>query len=291
MIEVKQVSKEFANQTILNQIDFSVDAGEIVGILGKNGVGKSTLIRMILGELQPNSGEILLFDEKKVTSKLKEKIGVLLQESICLPSLTVKESLMLFQTYYTNYYAVEELLELVHLSQHAKKMCHELSGGQLRRLNFAYAIVGKPQLLILDEPTVGMDFQLREELWAYIRKLSAAGTTVVLTTHHVEEIEALCERVIFLKEGAIAHDGSLKSLKNKYEKAWISIDKYKGKLPELKNVTEVTIQKDKLLLESSNLDALIYELVEKKVKFKHLETQHTTFLDVYRDLMEDKADE
>lgn len=216
-LQVSDLSKRYAANTVLAGVDLTLAAGEVLCILGPNGAGKTTLISIILGLLKADSGEVRLFGQLQAgisrSNALRQKLGVMMQIGSLSANLTVFEQCDLFSSYYSNGYSAAELVALAGLEQHSKQRFGRLSGGQKQRLLFALALAAKPQLVFLDEPTLGMDVAARRSLWQQIRQLKQQGVAVVLTTHYLEEAEQLADRILVLDQGVIVAGGSPAELK------------------------------------------------------------------------------
>ncbi|GAB2912752.1 ABC transporter ATP-binding protein [Rheinheimera gaetbuli] len=216
-LQVTGLTKCYANATVLAGLDMTMAAGEVLCILGPNGAGKTTLISIILGLVKADSGEVRLFEQLQAGSNrstaLRQKLGVMMQIGSLSANLTVFEQCDLFSSYYTNGYSAAELVALAGLEQHSQQRFGRLSGGQKQRLLFALALAAKPQLVFLDEPTLGMDVAARQSLWQQIRQLKQQGVAVVLTTHYLEEAEQLADRIMVLHHGQIIAQGSPAELK------------------------------------------------------------------------------
>ncbi len=173
IVDIKNLSKEFKGKKAVEDVSFSIQPGEVVAILGPNGAGKSTSILMMLGLLHPTSGEVSLFNQQPQHQKVRERIGVMLQQVSLMDALKVKEVLALFRSYYPNPLSMEEMIRLTGLEENElNKRTEKLSGGQKRRVSFALAMAGNPDLVFFDEPTVGMDSTSRREFWARVRQLA-----------------------------------------------------------------------------------------------------------------------
>lgn len=209
MISAQAVRKRYGPLLALNGVDFTVDAGELVAVLGPNGAGKTTLIEIMEGFQRPDSGRVTVLgtDPYCEGPRLRERVGVMLQECEPEPYLSVTELLELYRGYYRKPRPVAGLLDRVGLRSKADARIRTLSGGQRRRLDLAVALVGNPELVFLDEPTTGFDPEARHAAWEVVRDLRDSGTTVVLTTHYLEEAEALADRVVVLAEGAVRAEG------------------------------------------------------------------------------------
>ena len=217
-ISLRQLSKTYqGGKRALDEVSLDVPRGEIFGLLGPNGAGKSTLINILAGMVNKTSGtaEIWGFDIDQHPRNAKASIGIVPQEILFDPFFTPKETLDI----YAGLYGVPkrerrsmELLRAVHLEDKANAYARTLSGGMKRRLMVAKAMVHSPPVLVLDEPTAGVDVQLRQQLWAYVRELNAGGVTVVLTTHYLEEAEELCDRIAIINHGRVIANQPTRSL-------------------------------------------------------------------------------
>jgi ABC-2 type transport system ATP-binding protein len=208
IIQIEGLVKRYKDFTAVNGVDLEVRAGEIFGILGPNGAGKTTTLEMIEGLRQPDSGTITVagFDAVRESEKVRRVIGVQLQTTALFPYLTSRELIELFGNFYQlpdPAARVDELLALVDLQAKAKSRVDEMSGGQQQRLSIALALVNQPLVTFLDEPTTGLDPHARRSLWKAIQGVRDSGTTVVLTTHYMEEAEVLCDRVAIMDSGRI----------------------------------------------------------------------------------------
>ncbi len=213
IIEVNSVSKTFKHKKAVNNVSFHVNKGEIVALLGPNGAGKTTTMSMMLGLKDPTEGTVSIFGKSPKHRDVRNSLGAMLQEVSVIDSITAEEAIELFRSYYTNPIAKETLLQLSNLKSERKQRCEKLSGGQKRRLNFALALAGNPDLLFLDEPTVGMDITSRRTFWETIRKLASEGKTIILTTHYLEEADALANRILLFANGKIIADGTPDEMK------------------------------------------------------------------------------
>jgi ABC-2 type transport system ATP-binding protein len=205
VVLVQKLVKRYGDLTAVDRISFQVDRGEIFGLLGPNGAGKTTTVECLEGLRIPDEGELRVLGERPSPTNyaLKAKLGIQLQETAFLSRLTVEETLALFGRLYPRRRKVSELVELVALTEKRHSPVRDLSGGQRQRLAVALALVNDPELLILDEPTAGLDPQARRALWEVITQLKGEQKTVLLTTHYMEEAEALCDRVAILDHGRI----------------------------------------------------------------------------------------
>jgi len=214
VIEVEGLTKRFGSLVAVNDVSFSVERGEIFGLLGKNGAGKTTTVEILEGYQSPDGGrvEVLGVDPKKGGGAWKDRIGLVLQDSDFDPSHTVTETVKLFAGFFSHPRSVAETLDLVGLSDKANVRIGRLSGGQRRRVDVALGIIGTPELLFLDEPTTGFDPSARREFWTMLEGLRSAGTSILLTTHYMEEAQHLCDRIAILAAGRIVAEGTSTSL-------------------------------------------------------------------------------
>ncbi|MBO0688282.1 MAG: ABC transporter ATP-binding protein [Candidatus Dormibacteraeota bacterium] len=200
--------KSYGSVEALKGVDISIAEGEVVAILGPNGAGKTTAINLMLGLRKPTRGRARLFGLDPGDRRARSRCGVMLQESGVLSSLHVRELVGQFRSYYPNSMPVDRAIAMAGLEAEADRQSAKLSGGQRQRLYYALAVCGDPDLLFLDEPTVGMDVESRRAFLAEIRSFAAVGRTVVLTTHYLEEADELAQRVIVIDRGSVIADGS-----------------------------------------------------------------------------------
>jgi ABC-2 type transport system ATP-binding protein len=205
IITVKNLTKRYGKQIAVNDVSFTVKEGEIFGILGPNGAGKTTTLEMIEALRPIDDGQAILdgIDVAKNPNQIKQKVGVQLQATAFFDNLTLTELLHMFAGLYGKTVNAEKLLNDVQLGDRAKSSVTELSGGQKQRFTIASALVNDPRILILDEPTTGLDPQARRNLWELIQELRKKGLTIILTTHYMDEAELLCDRIAVMDEGKI----------------------------------------------------------------------------------------
>ncbi|EPG64938.1 ABC transporter ATP-binding protein [Leptospira wolffii] len=218
IISVKNVTKQFKDITAVNDLSLEIGKGEFVALLGPNGAGKTTLIEMLEGIQFPDSGEIRLLGTswKEKETFLRANIGLALQETRFMDRATVWETLKLFGSFYKAPESrLHEILELTRLTEKQKSFVNNLSGGQRQRLALGVSIMNKPEILFLDEPTTGLDPGARRDIWKILQDLRKEGTTMILTTHYMEEAEVLCERIIVMDKGRILDQGTLSDLLGK----------------------------------------------------------------------------
>ena len=204
----KQVTCQIGKRTILDQISLTMKQGAITGILGPNGAGKTTLLNLIIGLRQPSAGTISIFHEKlsEQGSKLRRRMGVVFQETALYDDLTTFENLRFAASFYQVPHPqrrIKEVLELLALSERAHDRIHTLSGGLQRRVAIARALLHSPDLLLIDEPTLGVDVEARHAIWSHLRFLKSTGTTIVVSTNYLDEVLTLCDMVAVLRSGKL----------------------------------------------------------------------------------------
>ena len=301
VIEVKKLTKKYKDLKAVDNLSFSVYEGEILGLLGPNGSGKSTTINSILSLLNYNEGSIKIFGKEMTPDAydIKAKIGVVFQDVAVFDELTVYDNINYFCGLYIKdkkirEQYINEAMDLVGITEFKKYYPKQLSGGLLRRLNIACGIAHKPKLIFLDEPTVAVDPQSRNNILEGIKKLSKDGATIVYTTHYMEEVEILCNRIIILDKGKIIAEGTtdeLKKLANIEEKIIIESneldDDVINKIENLKNVDSIVYTEGVLTIsftKENNLVKLIEFLKEEKVKYNTIYSQRPTLNDVFLEL-------
>lgn len=207
------VSKRYGEVEALKAVSLDIYPGEVVAILGPNGAGKTTAVSLMLGLLRPTRGNVLLFGDNPQEAKNRTRTGAMLQISGVPETLTIAEHLELFASYYPTPLTMAEVLKLTDLTDLKHRPYGKLSGGQRQRLHLALALCGNPDLLFLDEPTTGLDVASRRALWEGVRNFIGSGRTVVLTTHYLEEADALADRVIVIDHGRIIAEGTPAEIK------------------------------------------------------------------------------
>jgi ABC-2 type transport system ATP-binding protein len=214
VVSVRGLTKSYGDFEALKGIDFEIRAGEVFGLLGPNGAGKTTTIEILEGYRKREAGEVEVLGADPETTGLdwRGRIGVVLQSSAMYENLTVAEQLAQFAGYYEHPRPVDEVIELIGLEEKRDTRARRLSGGQRRRLDLGLALIGDPELIFLDEPTTGFDPGARRRAWETIRSLSGLGKTILLTTHYLDEVEQLADRLAVLREGRIVASGTVQEL-------------------------------------------------------------------------------
>lgn len=214
-VQLTNVHKRFGAVEALKGVSLSAGPGEILALLGPNGAGKTTAIEIMLGLRRPDSGEAGIFGRNPTDPRARSLMGVMLQESGVPGTLRVREIIQLFRSYYPDPLPAAEIIRMADVADFAGTTINTLSGGQKQRVLFALSITGNPRVLFLDEPSTGLDVETRRGLWDRVRDIADRGTTVVLTTHYLEEADALAERIVILHHGNIIADGTPATLRSK----------------------------------------------------------------------------
>ncbi len=302
MIEVKHLTKKYKELKAIDDLSFVVHEKEILGLLGPNGSGKSTSINAILSLLKVDKGEIFVMGHKMTPDAydLKKDIGVVFQDVAVFDELTVYENIDYFCGLYISdkhkrKEYIKDAIQLVGLEEFQSFYPKQLSGGLLRRLNIACGIAHKPKIIFLDEPTVAVDPQSRNSILEGIQKLRDRGATIIYTTHYMEEVEILCDRIIILDKGRILATGTadeLKDLAKIEEKVTIEVvdfnEKYLEEIAFFPNVEDVTFQNNTLRIVykkgKNNLVELMEYLKKKKIKYNKIFSERPTLNDVFLEL-------
>lgn len=302
IIEVENLTKKYKELTAIDDLSFEVKKGEILGLLGPNGSGKSTTINCILSLLKYDAGTIKIFDKEMTPNSydIKKEIGVIFQDVAVFEELTVYDNIDYFCGLYirdkkTRQKYIEDAIKLVGLDDFKTFKPKQLSGGLLRRLNIACGIAHKPKLIFLDEPTVAVDPQSRNNILDGIKQLRKDGATIVYTTHYMEEVEMLCDRIIIIDKGKLLAQGTsdeLKMLANIEEKISVEVPDLKKKcIVEIKkfaSVDNVTYEENKLEVTynkgNDNLVELLNYLNKESIEYNNVLMMRPTLNDVFLEL-------
>jgi ABC-2 type transport system ATP-binding protein len=292
LASLRGARKRYGALEALAGVDLDLRGGELLALLGPNGAGKTTAIGLLLGLLRADAGTVELFGADPQEIAARRNIGVMLQDAALPPTLKVGELLRLTASYYPDPRSVAESAELAGVSDLLPRPYAKLSGGQQRRVQFALALCGRPRLLFLDEPTVGMDIQARQKLWSAIRTLVVEGCGVVLTTHYLEEAEALADRVCVLAHGRIISEGSVDALRARVAvkqvrcSTLLRLDDVAA-WPE---VVEARIEGDRLWMSTARAEALLRRLLAADATLADLEVRAAGLAEAFTELT-DAAEE
>jgi ABC-2 type transport system ATP-binding protein len=296
-IRVEGLVKRYGSFTAVDQVSFTVNRGEIFGILGPNGAGKTTILEIIEGLQAPTEGRVTVLDLdiSRHRNEVKARIGVQLQSSAYFDYLSLQEILSLLGTFYPKRIPPQTLLEQVGLLDKAGSYVKHLSGGQVQRFTVAASLINDPELIILDEPTTGLDPQARRNIWALIREIHQRGVTVVLTTHYMEEAEDLCDRLAIMDRGCLLAMDTPRNLINRLEAAYtvkLALDNplTEGQMASLNGAVEFVQELDgnayllRLKGGPSSLGKVLDEMVRSDINLERLEIAPVTLEDVFLEL-------
>ncbi|KRE87705.1 multidrug ABC transporter ATP-binding protein [Rhodanobacter sp. Soil772] len=284
--------KRYGRLTALDGADLQLHRGELLALLGPNGAGKTTAIGLLLGLIRAEAGTVELFGQDPQRIEARRRIGVMLQSAELPPTLRVGELLRLTASYYPAPRALAESAELAGVTDLLKRPYAKLSGGQQRRVQFALALCGRPELLFLDEPTVGMDIEARRKLWAAIRQLIAEGCSVLLTTHYLEEAEALADRVCVMSHGRMVHEGTVDELRARVAlkrircRSSLPLDTVRG-WPE---INEARLENERLHITAAEAEVVVRHLLAADPYLRELEVHRAGLAEAFTELTRD-ADE
>ncbi len=292
LAELRGVRKSYGKIAALDGIDLTLHGGELLALLGPNGAGKTTAIGLLLGLIRADAGTVRLFGQDPQRIQARRSIGVMLQDAALPATLRVGELIRLTASYYPSPRSLQESAQLAGVADLLDRPYGKLSGGQQRRVQFALALCGRPRLLFLDEPSVGMDVGTREKLWTAIRHLVAEGNSVVLTTHYLEEAEALANRVCVMARGRTVSEGSLDELR-----ARVSLKRVRcatrldpDTVRAWPEVAEARMDGERLWMSSGSVEALLRRLLAADAEVSALEVQAAGLAEAFTELTRD-ADE
>lgn len=267
-----EATRRYGPVTALDGVSLEVPAGQLLGLLGPNGAGKTTLLQLLAGLRRPTAGTVELFGGDPRDAARRRRLGSTPQETGLPPTLRVHEVVQFVAGHFDDPIPTGELLDQFGLAGLERRQTGGLSGGQKRRLAVAVAFVGRPDLVLLDEPTTGLDVEARHALWDAVRRYHEGGGTVVLTSHYLEEVEALAERVVVIDQGHVRVDGTLADVRSVVSARRVRLRAPDlAELPELAGVERSTREGDRHELWTADSDALVRELVTAKVPFEDLE--------------------
>ena len=275
-IELIGASKKYGKFEALKNVSFAIEKGSLVAMLGPNGAGKTTSINLMLGLRRPTAGKALIFGNDPRRIATRRRFGAMLQESGVPQLLKVTELVELFRSYYPKPLPAAQVVKLVGLEEKAGTLVKDLSGGQTQRLYFALAICGDPEVLFLDEPTVGMDVEGRRIFLRAIRNFAAGGKTVLLTTHYLEEADELAERILVIDKGNLIADGSPQEIKSRVAGSKISFTSAAPLDPAALNglpVSASDVSDHRVTLMTNDPQVVLRELFRRNVDMSNLDVR------------------
>jgi len=293
-IEARGLVKTFrsANGPVeaVRGIDLEIDPGETVAILGPNGAGKSTTIDMLLGLARPDRGHVSLFGGSVAEAVALGRIGALLQTGQLIPDLSLREIVAMMAALYPSPMDVDEAIDLTGISRLAGRRTQKLSGGESQRARFAIALVSDPELIVLDEPTAGMDVEGRRAFWATVRELAARGKTVIFATHYLEEADAYADRAVLMARGRVVADGPTTGIKARVGARTIRATLARAdrdRLARLPGVKTADVHGDTVILTCSDSDAAIRALLAAHGETRDIEITGAGLEDAFLELTSD----
>jgi ABC-2 type transport system ATP-binding protein len=267
-IRLSGLTKKFGTLTAVNDVDLTIQPGEVVALLGPNGAGKSTTIDLLLGLARPTAGTAELFGEDPRSAIVTGRVGAMLQGGALLPTTTVRESVALIHALHKHPLSIDEAMERAGVTDLAKQKIASLSGGQMQRARFAVAVVSNPDLLILDEPTAAMDVSARHSFWESMREFTDMGKTVVFATHYLDEADTFADRIVIMSDGRIIADGTPSEVKSVVSGRTLSFTLPASPgtgesetLLHLVGVTHVERKGSRILLQTEDSDATLRALL------------------------------
>jgi ABC-type multidrug transport system ATPase subunit/peptidoglycan/LPS O-acetylase OafA/YrhL len=289
--ELRSITKKFGNTTALAGVDLELRRGELLAVLGPNGAGKTSAINLWLGLIEADAGEVTLLGGSPLDIESRRGLGVMMQDVEMYRELRVRELIALSSCYYANPLSIDETLRRAGIEALAEQRYGKLSGGQKRQAQFAVAICGRPKVLFLDEPTVGLDVKAREMLWANVRTLLAEGCSIVLTTHYLEEAEALATRVAVLAKGRVIASGSVQVMRSLVARRQISCETALSpeEVRTWPSVIEVTQERTRLNIVATDAEAVVRRLLAADPALCRLEVREAGLTEAFNELTKEAA--
>ena len=285
------VHKRYGRIVALDGVDLEARPGELLALLGPNGAGKSTAVGLLLGLAEPDGGEALLFGQSPHALAARRRVGVMLQSAGMPDTLKVGELLAQTRSYYPDPLGVDECATTAGIADLLGRRYGKLSGGQQRRVQFALAISGRPKLLFLDEPTVGLDIESRQAMWTTMRSLVATGCAVLLTTHYLEEAEALADRVAVLARGRIVAEGSVRQIRARVAQRRIRCvsDLALETIGAWPDVRSVCRDGDRFEIVTDAAEAIVRQLLSADAALSELEVQRAGLAEAFMEITQEAA--
>ena len=278
--------KRFGKITALDGFNLEVGRGELLALLGPNGAGKSTAISLLLGLQRPDSGKVELFGEDPQELDARRRIGIMMQEVMLSPVMRPRELIEQVTNYYPSPYDASAVIKRLKIEDLAERRYKDLSGGQKRQVQFAMAICGRPELLFLDEPTVGLDVNARAALWQVVRELVHEGASIVLTTHYIEEAEALADRVAVMAHGKIVAGGTVDEIRNYVSRKTVA---FRSSLPpeQIKGwpeVGEFEVNSGRINIVTGDAESLLRRLLAADAEVRDVEVQRAGLAEAFAEI-------
>ena len=281
VIKVEKLSKKIKDKEILRNISFEINDGECVALIGPNGAGKTTLIDCLLGDKFMSSGQIAIQGFAPTDPRLKQLISVLPQENAVVQSLKVKELLSFFKSLYPDSLSDKEIDDLLRFSDKQKnQLAGKLSGGQKRLFSFVLALIGRPKILFLDEPTAAMDTSTRQHFWEIVNQLKKNGVTIVYSSHYIEEVEHTADRILVLHKGELIRDTTPYAMRGEEQEKHFTVPlTYQDFIGTLDQVQEIEIKQNALSFTTKEASQVWKVLQEQGCMIEEIEVRNRTLLD------------
>ena len=281
VIKVEKLSKKIKDKEILRNISFEINDGECVALIGPNGAGKTTLIDCLLGDKFMSSGQVAIQGFAPTDPRLKQLISILPQENTVVQDLKVKELLSFFQSIYPNSLSNQEIDDLLRFSDKQKnQLAGKLSGGQKRLFSFVLALIGRPKILFLDEPTAAMDTSTRQHFWEIVNQLKKNGITIVYSSHYIEEVEHTADRILVLHKGELIRDTTPYAMRGEEQEKHFTVPlTYQEVISTLDQIQELEIKQNALSFTTKEASQVWKVLQEQGCMIEEIEVRNRTLLD------------
>ena len=284
--ELVDVTHRYGTHTALRNLSLTLRPGEVVALLGPNGAGKTTAVKLLLGLLQPSQGQVKVFGRSPAERSTRQRIGAMLQVARVPETLAVGEYLDLFRSYYPHPLPAAQIVATAGLTGIEKRQFKDLSGGQKQRMLFALALCGDPDLIFLDEPTLGMDIETRHNLWRQVRAIADSGKTVLLTTHYLEEADTLADRILVIAQGSVVAEGTPAQIKSrvsgrKIRCTTILTDSFLSQLPSVRSVEHTGAG---VTLTVDNAESVLRAMLDADATLHSLEVASPALEDAFLEL-------
>ena len=276
VIDVQNVTKIYNQKKVVSDVSFQINEGECTALIGPNGAGKSTLIDMIIGDRYPNDGQIISDDQQLD----KKRMGILFQTTAFPDVMKVKELFYLFKSFYKDTISIETFKEITRFdNDKLEQFAAKLSGGERRILDFTLSIIGKPDFVILDEPTSAMDTEMRKHFWKVIEEMKQEGKTIFYTSHYIEEVERMADRVVVLNKGELVMDSTPRAIRHSENKTMIQIPLSEKEVVNILKNVSVEASKDMLIITTEDVNPVIKAFIDYGIDFNEVEIIKESLMD------------
>lgn len=293
LAQLQGVHKRYGGTAALAGLDLKLEAGRVLALLGPNGAGKTTAVSVLLGLCKADAGQATVFGQSPQSLAVRRSMGVMLQSAGLPETLRVRELLELARSYYPDPHGMADCIVMAGLEDIIDRRYGKLSGGQQRRVQFAMALCGRPRVLFLDEPTTGLDIEARQQVWQAIRRLAAQGSAVLLTTHYLEEAEALADHVAVMEHGRIVAEGTVQAIRARVARRWIRCVSAlsAGDVARWPQVQDVIRNGDRLDIVAEAAEDVVRRLLETDPDLSELEVRRAGLADAFLHLTNESRQE